>query len=96
VRLAALLAATALTASSAFAQTPASTPPAPASPPNAGPFSIPMSRPTAPGPVEPLPAPKRFVSKRAITVKGVKVPYTAIAGETYLYNRAAEPIGSIF
>ncbi|TAJ71988.1 MAG: septum formation initiator [Phenylobacterium sp.] len=89
MRLAAFLAATALTASSAFAQTPAA-------PPNAGPFSIPMSRPTAPGPVEPLPAPKRFVTKRAITVKGVKIPYTAIAGETYLYNRAAEPIGSIF
>jgi len=91
VRLAALLAATALTASSAFAQTPTPTPP-----PNAGPFSIPMSRPTAPGPIEPLPAPKRFVTRRAITVKGVKVAYTAIAGETYLYNRAAEPIGSIF
>ena len=55
-----------------------------------------MSRPTAPGPVEPLPTPKRFVSKRAVTVKGVRVAYTAIAGETYLYNRAAEPIGSIF
>jgi len=91
VRLAALLAATALAATSAFAQAPAPPPPA-----NAGPFSIPMSRPTAPGSVEPLPAPKRFVSKRAITVKGVKVPYTAISGETYLYNRAAEPIGSIF
>ena len=60
------------------------------------PPGIPMSRPTAPGPVEPLPAPKRFVSQHAVTVKGRKVAYTAIAGETYLYNRAAEPIGWIF
>jgi carboxypeptidase C (cathepsin A) len=88
------MAAALLTATAAVAQTPA---PPPAGPPaNAGPFSIPMSRPTAPGPVEPLPAPKRFVSQRAITVKGVKIAYRAIAGETYLYNRAAEPIGSIF
>lgn len=92
MRLAALLATAALAASSAQAQAP----PAAAPPPNAGSFAIPMSRPTAPGPVEPLPAPKRFVTKRAITVKGVRIPYTAVAGETYLYNRAAEPIGSIF
>ncbi|OHB31877.1 MAG: septum formation initiator [Phenylobacterium sp. RIFCSPHIGHO2_01_FULL_69_31] len=92
MRLVALLAIAAVVASSAQAQAPAATTP----PPNAGPFAIPMSRPTPPGPVEPLPAPKRFVTKRAITVKGVRVPYTAIAGETYLYNRAAEPIGSIF
>lgn len=94
MRLTAFLAATALTAAPAFAQAPAPNGPPPSA--QAGPFSIPLSRPTAPGPVEPLPAPKRFVSKRAITVKGVRVPYTAIAGETYLYNRAAEPIGSIF
>ncbi len=93
MKLATLLAAAALlTTTGALAQTP----PAPTPPANAGPFSIPMSRPTAPGPVEPLPAPKRFVSKHVVTVKGQKVPYTAIAGETYLYNRAAEPIGSIF
>lgn len=92
MRLTALLCATALIATTAFAQTPPPAPPAA----NAGPFAIPMSRPTAPGPVEPLPAPKRFVSQRAVTVKGVRIPYTAIAGETYLYNRAAEPIGSIF
>jgi carboxypeptidase C (cathepsin A) len=55
-----------------------------------------MSRPTTPGPVEPLPAPKRFTAKRTITVKGQKVAYTSIAGETYLYNRAGEPIGSVF
>lgn len=98
MRLAALLTATSLVATSALAQTPPPPPP-PAAPPaaaNAGPFSIPMSRPTAPGPVEPLPTPKRFVTRHTITVKGQKVAYTAIAGETYLYNRAAEPIGSIF
>ena len=67
MRLAALLAATALTATSAFAQTPPPTPPAPPAAPNAGPFSIPMSRPTAPGPVEPLPAPKRFVTHHQTT-----------------------------
>lgn len=89
MKLVALFAATALVAGPALAQTP---PPAP----NAGPFAIPMSRPTAPGPIEPLPAPKRFVSKHTVTIKGAKVAYTAIAGETYLYNRAAEPIGSIF
>lgn len=55
-----------------------------------------MSRPTAAGPVEPLPAPRRFVSRRTVTVRGQRVAYTAIAGETYLYNRAGEPIGSIF
>jgi len=94
MRLAALLAASALTATSAVAQTPPAAPQPPAA--NAGPFAIPMSRPTAPGPVEPLPAPKRFVTKHTTTVKGQKIAYTAIAGETYLYNRAAEPIGSIF
>lgn len=88
---AALAVSALLCAAPALAQAP---PPAP--PANAGPFSIPMSRPSAPGPVEPLPAPKRFVSKRAITVKGQRIAYTAIAGETWLYNRAAEPIGSIF
>lgn len=86
------LLATLVAAGPVLAQTPPPAQPAP----NAGPFSIPMSRPTAPGPVEALPAPKRFVSRHTITVQGVKVPYTAIAGETYLYNRAAEPIGSIF
>ena len=102
MRLAVLLAATALTATSAFAQTPSqATPPQtpPQAPPasaQAGPPSFPTSRPTAPGPVEPLPAPKRFVTKHTITVKGQKIPYTAVAGETYLFNRAAEPIGSIF
>ena len=90
LRFAALLAGTALVATSAFGEPP------PASPPNAPPVSIPMSRPTTPGAAEPLPAPKRFVSKHAVIVNGVKVPYTAIAGETYLYDRAAEPIGSIF
>lgn len=87
------LAAALLTATTALAQAPAS-PPTPA--PNAGPFAIPMSRPTPPGPVEALPAPKRFVSKRSVTVKGQKVAYTAVAGETYLYNRAGDPIGLIF
>lgn len=91
-----LFACAALIAAPAAAQAPPpAAPPAPA-PANAGPFSIPLSRPTAPGPVEPLPAPQRFVSKRTITVKGQRVAYTAIAGETYIYNRAAEPIGSIF
>lgn len=66
------------------------------SPARAQPPGIPMSRPTAPGPAEPLPAPKRFVSHHQATIGGKKLGYTAIAGETYLYNRAAEPIGSIF
>ena len=79
------LLATLVAAGPVLAQTPPPAQPAP----NAGPFSIPMSRSTAPGPVEALPAPKRFVSRHTITVQGVKVPYTAIAGETYLYNRAA-------
>jgi carboxypeptidase C (cathepsin A) len=89
VRLAILLAAS-LVAAPALAQ-----PPQPA-PPQGAPPGIPMSRPTTPGPIEPLPAPKRFVSQRKITVGGKPVAYTAIAGETYLYNRAGEPIGSIF
>ncbi|MCW5760655.1 MAG: hypothetical protein KIS90_12880, partial [Phenylobacterium sp.] len=55
-----------------------------------------MSRPTPPGPVEPLAAPKRFTAQRTIAVKGQKVAYTSIAGETYLYNRAGDPIGSLF
>ncbi|MFN3514816.1 MAG: S10 family peptidase [Phenylobacterium sp.] len=84
----ALLAAAALVAGPALAQQP---PPA-----AAGPFAIPMSRPTEPGPVDPLPAPKRFVTQRATTIGGQRIAYTAIAGETYLYNRAGEPIGSIF
>jgi carboxypeptidase C (cathepsin A) len=86
-RAALLAAAAALLALPALAQTQ----PAPSAPPG-----IPMSRPMAPGPVEPLPPPKRFVSRRTVTIGGVPVAYTAIAGETYLYNRAAEPIGSIF
>jgi carboxypeptidase C (cathepsin A) len=89
-----LLAAATLAASPALAQSTPQTAPAP--PANSGAFSIPMSRPTAPGPVEPLPAPKRFVSHHSVTVGGQKIAYTAIAGETYLFNRAAEPIGSIF
>lgn len=98
MKLLALLTAT-LIANSASAQTPASaaTPQSPASPTAAAPgVPIPASRPTASGPFEHLPSAKRFVSKRSITVKGTKIPYTAVAGETYLYNRAAEPIGSIF
>jgi carboxypeptidase C (cathepsin A) len=67
----------------------ATAPAAPASP-------IPFSRVTAPGPVEPLPAPKRFVTKHSVMLGKTPLNYTAIAGETYLYNRAAEPIGSIF
>ena len=57
---------------------------------------IPMSRPTSPGPIEPLAAPQRFVTKHKVTIGKAAIAYTAIAGETYLYNRAAEPIGSIF
>jgi len=87
----ATLAAALLAAAPALAQPAAAPPTAPASG-----FAIPTSRPSAPGPVEPLPAPRRFVSKRTVTVGGKPVAYTAIAGETYLYNRAAEPIGSIF
>jgi carboxypeptidase C (cathepsin A) len=90
VRLTALLLATALAAAPALAQTPAAPPPGNAPP------GIPMSRPTAPGPVEPLPAPKRFVTHHTTTIGAAKIAYTAIAGETYLYNRGAEPIGSIF
>jgi carboxypeptidase C (cathepsin A) len=83
----------ALLAAPALAQAPS----APAMPPaNAGNYSIPISRFTAPGPIEPLPAPKRFVSHHAVTVGGQKIAYTALAAETYLYNRASEPIGSIF
>lgn len=96
MKLTTLLAASALAATPALAQQAPVAPSAPPAAAQAGPFAIPMSRPTAPGPVENLPAPRRFVSKHAITVKGQKVVYTATAGETYLYNRAAEPIGSIF
>lgn len=65
--------------------------PAPAQPPG-----IPMSRSVAPGPMEPLPAPKRFVSHHQTVIGGRRIAYTAIAGETRLYNRASDPIGSIF
>lgn len=94
----AVIAAAALLAWPALAQAPARTAAAASTPPtaNAGNYSIPMSRPTAPGPVEPLPAPRRFVSRHAIQVGGKTIAYTAIAGETYLYNRASEPIGSMF
>ena len=67
-----------------------------ATPAFAQPGGIPMSRPTAAGPVESLPAPKRFVTRHKITIGGRAIAYTAIVGETYLHNRAAKPIGSIF
>lgn len=70
-------------------------PPAGARPPG-GQQGIPASRPTAPGAVEPLPAPKRFVTHHTLQIGKTALSYTAVAGETYLYNRAAEPIGSIF
>jgi carboxypeptidase C (cathepsin A) len=69
--------------------------PAPSAAP-AGGFSIPVSRPRAPGPAELLPAPRRFVTHHTVTVGGQRIAYTAIAGETWLYDRAAEPIGSLF
>ncbi len=94
MKCAAAFIAIALAATPAFAQRPGAPSPPPTAP--AGNFSIPMSRPTTPGPIEPLPAPKRFLSHRQITVEGHEVAYTALAGETYLYNRASEPIGSIF
>lgn len=84
------LALLALTAASASAQTSAA--PGPVEP---GP-SPPMSRATAPGPMAPLPPPKHFVSHHRLGAGKTAIAYTAIAGETYLYNRAAEPIGSIF
>jgi len=98
------LAGVSLAVQPAFAQTsqpaqspPTQVPPSQAAPSQAaGPFAIPMSRPTPPGPVEPLAAPKRFTAQRTIAVKGQKVAYTSIAGETYLYNRAGDPIGSLF
>ena len=80
MRSATVLAAALLAATPAFAQ----------------PGGIPMSRPTAAGPVAPLPAPKRFVTRHKVTISGRPIAYTAIVGETYLHNRAAEPIGSIF
>lgn len=92
-RAALLLAAAWMAAAPALAQAPQ---PAPARAAPAGQFSIPVSRPTAPGPVEPLPAPKRFVTRHTLKTPKGALPYTAIAGETYLYNRAAEPIGAIF
>ena len=67
-----------------------------ATPALAQPGGIPMSRPTAAGLIAPLPAPQRFVTRHKVTISGRAIAYTAVAGETYLYNRAAEPIGSIF
>ena len=86
-----LLAAAWLAAGPALAQPPSQTAATPRPPPG-----IPMSRAYAPGPAEPLPPPKRFTAKRTITVGGKAIAYTSIAGETYLYNRAGDPIGSIF
>ncbi len=54
-----------------------------------------MSRPTTPGPVE-VPEVKRFVTRHALKINGASLAYTAVAGETHLFNRAGDPIGSIF
>jgi carboxypeptidase C (cathepsin A) len=43
-----------------------------------------------------LPAPRQFVTHHKMTIGGAPLSYTATAGETYLSNRAGEPIGSLF
>lgn len=99
MRLPLLFAIALLEAGSAVAQVPSAQATMPAAPSVSNQDSglgIPRSRVALAGPAEALVAPTRFVTKHQITVKGVKIPYTAIAGETYLYDRAAEPIGSIF
>jgi carboxypeptidase C (cathepsin A) len=88
--LTALTAATPVLAHASPADAPPSEKPAAPGP------AFPVSRPTTPGPIEPLPAPKRFITKHTIQIGKTSLAYRAIAGETYLYNRAAEPIGSIF
>ncbi len=84
----ALILAALLAAGPALAQTPA-----PAAPPLG---AIPTSRPLAEGPGPALPEPARFTSRRVVTIGGKRVAYTAVAGDTRLYDRSGEPIGSIF
>lgn len=43
-----------------------------------------------------LPAPRRFVTRHGIAPGGVALAYTAIAGETYLYDAEGAPTASIF
>lgn len=43
-----------------------------------------------------LASPKQFVTHHELVLGGVKISFTATAGETYLYTDAGEPIGSIF
>ena len=43
-----------------------------------------------------IPAPKQFITHHTTTVRGQKIAYTAIAGETYLSTNLGETIGSIF
>ena len=44
----------------------------------------------------PVPAPKSFVTKHEVTIRGQRIRYTATAGETYLSNMRGKPVGSIF
>jgi len=43
-----------------------------------------------------LPAPRQFVTHHKATIGGAPLAYTVTAGETYLTDRAGEPIGSLF
>lgn len=46
--------------------------------------------------IEDLPPPKLFVTQHQTTIRGRKLAYSAIAGETYITNMAGEPIASFF
>ena len=41
-----------------------------------------------------MPVPKQFITHHTTTVRGQKIAYTAIAGETYLSTNLGEVIGS--
>src|SRR5262249_51791256 len=43
-----------------------------------------------------MPAPAQFTTRHKMTLRGKRITYTAIAGETYLRTNLGEPIGSIF
>jgi len=43
-----------------------------------------------------IPEPTRFVSEHSARFNGVRIDYTAIAGETYINDKAGEPKASVF
>lgn len=59
-------------------------------------MGIPRSRPSAGVNFAAVEAPKQFVTRHTVDVRGKKIRYTATAGETFLTDSAGSPTGSIF